>query len=458
MVFGLVQKGLKRIRIVIMENSSRFFENHECSFFPCHKLEGDFNCLFCYCPFYTRIVCPGNPEFIKKEDGRVIKKCTGCTFPHKPENYERIMSLLRSPKQDFTFEEYHHGGEKDFCLDFSVNTNPLGVPESVKSALKDSDALLEKYPDQNCTQLRQKLAEKLSVQSGAHLPAENIVFGNGASELISLVAEAVSPKNALIVSPAFSGYERALKICDCRVVHHVLKKENDFILDEKIFDLLEERPGFDMIFVCSPCNPTGRMIRPQILKKLLEVCEEKGIFLFVDECFIDFTECSSESALRFVEKNPHLVVLNAFTKIYAMAGLRLGYAVSSNQGLLQRIKMLAPEWNVSTVAQKAGLAALDEQDYIEETRGLIKREREFLSAELKTLGFKVYSGEANFILFEDEPEREGGEKLDSALMESGILIRNCGNFLGLNENFYRVAVKTHAENEKLIHALAKLRG
>lgn len=485
-----------------MENSSCFFENRECKFFPCHKLDGDFNCLFCYCPLYTREICPGNPTFIKKEDGRIIKRCTECTFPHRPENYERIMNLLRVKKSEIPTEVYHHGGEerlsftdenqavsaksKNFrFLDFSVNTNPLGLPERVKSSLKNALDLCEKYPDQNCTRLREKIADQLKEKCHVDfISASNIVCGNGASELISLLVQAISPKNALIVEPTFSGYERALKANGCKIQRHFLSEENDFAFDEGILDSIGKKTEVcrsgqgrsdnllspDMIFLCSPDNPTGQMIAPDLLEKIITACEEKGIFLVVDECFIDFTERSDETALQFAGKSPHLIILNAFTKIYAMAGLRLGYLVTTNSALLQKIKALRPEWNVSTLAQIAGEAALDEKAYIEKTRTLIKEEREYLSKELKALGFRAFPGEANFILFSDERKEmqkadradvrfsrnnlDLSEKLDSFLLKQGIFLRNCGNFPGLRENFYRTAVRTHEENVRLIEILS----
>lgn len=436
----------------MIQNSAKFFKNTDCSYFPCHTgLDEDcFNCLFCYCPLYSKNPCPGNATYIKKDDGRIIKRCTDCTFPHKAENYEKIMKLLRIKKEPVSGPEYHHGGEEELegsFIDFSVNTNPLGLPESVKSAIKDSIGSFEKYPDQNCRRLRAKIAEWKS------LKAEEIVCGNGASELISLTVNAICPKDALIIAPTFSGYERALKICDCRIHYNLTKEEDNFDIAESLFDTIQKTSP-DMIFLCNPNNPTGRMINPGLFERLLCLCEEKGIFLFVDECFIDFTERAEESALRLTGKSSHLIVLNAFTKIFSMAGLRLGYLISSNQGLIQKINSLRPEWNVSEIAQLAGRAALSEKNYIQKTRDLIKKERIYLSKELKALGFKVCQGEANFILF--ELGTIAAENLSKILKEKGILIRNCSNFMGLGGNFYRIAIKSHEDNEKLIDTLRKL--
>mgnify|MGYP002857221856 CR=1 FL=1 len=447
-----------------MNNSSKFFENRDCQFFPCHKLEGDFNCLFCYCPLYEKNPCPGKPVFIKKEDGRILKNCTDCTFPHRPENYERIMSFLRTKRPPLEFTaEYHHGGEdfgpctersrdageKSF-LDFSVNTNPLGLPEGVKDAIKNSIELCEKYPDQSCALLRKKIEQNCHFGS-----VEFLTFGNGASELLSLSVRAISPKKTLIFSPTFSGYERALKACGSEIFYHNLQREKNFVLNESIFESIKKASP-DMIFLCNPNNPTGQMINPLLLKEILDFCEKNEIFVLIDECFIEFTGKSEESAVRFLKTCPHLLVLNAFTKIYAMAGLRLGYLMSSNFALIKKINLLKPEWNVSQIAQIAGIAALEEKDYVKKTQELIKEERAYLSKKLKALGFIVYPSEANFILFNDQKISEkkyAGKSLDKYLLEKGISLRTCENFKNLTKNDFRIAVRTHGENERLISLL-----
>lgn len=458
------------------DNSSRFFKNTACSYFPCHKdLDtNEFNCLFCYCPLYSREVCPGNPTFIKKEDGRTVKRCTDCTFPHRAENYDRIMNLLKLNCSKSNFTEYHHGGEKgnEIILDMSVNTNPLGLPDGVKKTILSSLDALEQYPDQNCTVLKEKLARELknrrskTSDNSQDIIPDNIIFGNGASELISLFVHAVSPKNALIISPTFSGYERSLKNCGTKIHHHIMSRESGFMLDDTIFSSIEKTLP-DMIFICTPNNPTGKMVDFCLLKKLIEFCGKKGIFLFIDECFISFTHRERESSVQFVPQNPYVIVINAFTKIFAMAGLRLGYGITSNKVLIKKVKSLAPEWNVSSIAQIAGSSALDDHNYILKTRNLICVERNYLTKELKALGFKVFPSETNYILFEnicankkvlnDENSPQNSDSpsefLDTFLLKHGILLRNCDNFTGLTKHFFRTAVRKHDENEKLIETL-----
>ncbi|MCR4821339.1 MAG: aminotransferase class I/II-fold pyridoxal phosphate-dependent enzyme [Treponema sp.] len=436
-----------------MENSSRFFRNTDCSYFPCHKGIDceEFNCLFCYCPLYSRPSCPGNPTFIKKEDGRIVKRCTDCTFPHRAENYDKIIALLKNQNNQSSHEEYHHGGEVDSSIsqaedfiDFSVNTNPLGLPQGVKSVIKESLDDLSSYPDQKCQTLKKAMIKKYPC-----LSEENLIFGNGASQLISLAVDALSPKNVVIVGPTFSGYSRALRVRNCRIFNHFLKRENDFEADESLLDCLKRgEVKMDMIFLCNPNNPTGKMIRPELLKELLFRCEKEGVFLFLDQCFLDFSQRSDESLLPLVKDNPHLILLDAFTKTYAMAGIRLGWLASSNLSLLKKMAGLQPEWSLSLLAQKAGEKALTEDSYLEESRKLIGEERSYLEKELKALGYSVTESQTNFIFFS-----RVSEKLYEFMLKNHILVRNCGNFPGLDKTDYRMAVKSHRENERFISLL-----
>lgn len=441
------------------QNSSSFFQNSSCSYFPCHKLEGDFNCLFCYCPLYSLPVCPGNPTYITKEDGTLIKRCTDCTFPHKAENYERVISVLKRIKKDDFSSEYHHGGEGDssqISLDFSVNINPLGMSQKVREAIFSSLDDLQKYPDQNSSALRQKLSQVTKI------PQSKLFFGNGASEIISLLVNAIRPKKALLVSPCFSGYERALKAYGCNIRYHALKREGDFALTREILPAID---GNDIIFLASPNNPTGKCIDKELLKEIIGECNKKGVFLILDECFLDFVwedkaEKARESAWNLSQDRSKLIVLNAFTKIYALPGLRLGWCATENQGLLNRLQVLRPEWNISTIAQKAGLACLDEEDYLLKTRKFLANERELVSNKLKALGFTVYKSQTNFLLLAESVKNNNNmsTKLDDFLLKNGILIRNCTDFKGLTQTDYRLAIKSHQENARLLELVEMYRG
>ena len=432
-------------------NPSAFFENKECQYYPCHENLKECNCLFCYCPLYTKNPCPGNPTYIHKEDGRIIKRCTDCTFPHKKENYSRIMRLLRISAGGVDVKEYHHGGEitGENFVDFSVNINPLGMPVGVRNVFERNAELCQVYPDQLCTELLCAIAEqrKICCKSG-HIK-DMIIAGNGASELISLAVRAIVPKSALVCAPGFSGYERALNNSFAKIDFHYLQEKDGFALTETFFYALQKKP--DIVFLCNPNNPTGVCIDNTLLKNIAEYCERNGIYLVIDECFLYF--CDDWQERSFMSKCadfPHVLTIDAFTKTYALAGLRLGFAVSSNTMLIGKMRHFQSEWSVSSVAQACGIAALADDGYIENARSVIKEERSFLSTELKKLGFAVTESDANFILVKSKMP------LYDKLLQKKIAVRNCENFTGLDGSFMRIAIKPHEQNEMLVKVLGEI--
>lgn len=334
-----------------------------------------------------------------------------------------------------------HGGDTfdlDILYDFSANLNPLGMPQSVKNALENSVSAWEKYPDPYCRRLVKKLSEH------ENFPAENIVCGNGAADLIYRIVQAVKPKKAVVCAPSFGEYTKALEQCGCEILAYPLSEEKGFALDSDINAFLDK--SVDMLILCTPNNPTGQTVESGLLRDICRKCEEENIIFLCDECFIDFA-VNVTGAERYMNKN--IVILKAFTKIYAMAGLRLGYALFGDGAFAEKVRGTGQFWSVSAPAQTAGEAALDEKEYITKAAELIKNEREYLSENLLRLGFKVYPSEANFILF------YSGLPIDEMLLRENILIRNCENFSGLSRGFFRIAVRSHEENTTLIAALGR---
>lgn len=335
-----------------------------------------------------------------------------------------------------------HGGDtysRDISLDFSANINPLGMPQSVKTALVNHIEDFQHYPDINSEKLRNAVAAREKIRPG------QIVFGNGAADLIYRIVQAIKPKNAVVTAPTFSEYERAMISFGCNVSHHFLSEKNNFDFDDTILEKLHD---IDMIFLCSPNNPTGRMIGWELMNGIIQKCRENHIYLVLDECFMDFAAEKENYSMRPDEN--HVIILKAFTKIYAMAGLRLGYALCGNEALIRKISDCGQCWSVSVPAQIAGIAALGEADFIAKTVRLISAECRFLSDHLRKMGFTVYPSEANFILF------KCGFPLDEMLLEERIAIRNCGNYIGLGEGYFRIAVRTHEENITLVNAIERI--
>ncbi|MGN1417534.1 MAG: pyridoxal phosphate-dependent aminotransferase [Oscillospiraceae bacterium] len=340
-------------------------------------------------------------------------------------------------------KRYEHGGNYslDIIHDLSVNINPLGMPEGVKRVLAENIDKFSAYPDPEC----RGLVEKLSEAEGTL--KENIVCGNGAADLIYRLVHAEKPERALLISPTFSEYEKALSEAGCEIAFHELNEAENFAVTERILDDISD--DTDMLFLCSPNNPTGAVIKPTLMDKIYEECRRRDILLVVDECFMGFV---SEGEKCSFEPKSGAIVLKAFTKLYAMAGLRLGYVLCGDISLAEKLRETGQCWSVSVPAQLAGAAALAERDYVSKTVRIIRREREYLTCSLENLGFKVYPSEANFLLF------RSAFPIDELLLKEGIAIRSCANYRGLDETYFRTAVRTHEENAALINALKKIIG
>lgn len=338
---------------------------------------------------------------------------------------------------------YGHGGDiytYEDMLDFSVNLNPLGPPRSVTDAAKRAVERTALYPDCRCGKLRRKLAQKQNI------PEKDYIFGNGAAELIYTLALAEKPRRALIPVPAFSEYEQALGTVGCEIKYYKTKENNCFCITEDFLSELDE--SIDIVFLCSPVNPSGHVIEREIMLKVTQRCEELGIRLAVDECFMEFLPVPEEySLLRETGRYRRLFILRAFTKIYSMPGLRLGYGVSSDGELLEKMARMRQPWSVSVPAQEAGTAALDEDGYVRKGRELVERERGYLENELRRNGIKFISSNINFILIHTKIN------LFEEMNKRGILIRDCENYRGLENGWYRIAVRTHEENLRLADAL-----
>lgn len=335
-----------------------------------------------------------------------------------------------------------HGGDiyaGNVELDFSANTNPLGTPDSVKAAVSSCLDGLSHYPDPYCRRLVAAVAEHENV------PESFVLCGAGAAELIYAYAVAARPNSIVELAPTFAEYSLPLK--SARISRFPLKEENGFRVPEGFLDHIDEiKP--DTVFLCNPNNPTGLLAGPELIKAAADKCRAVGARLFLDECFIDLTD-RGESFVPHLGEYPNVVILKAFTKSYGMAGLRLGYCLSSDAALLSDLSRAVQLWNVSTVAQAAGVAALAETGFLEKTRAYVKRERPRLADGLRSLGLTVFESDTVFLLI------KGPVGLDEKLLVKGIKIRNCANFPGLTEGYYRIALKLPEENRRLLDSIGE---
>lgn len=348
--------------------------------------------------------------------------------------------MQKKPRKLHGGDIYRHPG----VIDFSVNTNPLGTPESVKRAVQESVAKIEHYPDVRCEALRKAISRFEQVNM------EEILCGNGAAELFFAVVQAVWPQKALVIAPSFSEYEEALRSVGAEVEYYYLCEEDNFQIREDYVDKLSEE--IDMIFLCNPNNPTGQTIDRDMLIKILNRCKKQNIVVILDECFLEFLDEPNRYEMSDLRgEYPNLLIIKAFTKIFSMPGLRLGYAISSNQDILEEMSWKLQQWNVSVPAQMAGVAALEKpKEYIRQTREYVSGQREYMRNIMKMMGYVVFASKANYLFFKGRPG------LEKEALEAGFLIRDCQNYEGLSEGFYRIAVRTKEENERLITWLGRL--
>ncbi|HAM15477.1 MAG TPA: threonine-phosphate decarboxylase [Eggerthellaceae bacterium] len=335
---------------------------------------------------------------------------------------------------------FEHGGDLyglEGVVDFSASLNPLGTPVQIVRALKVAAADFERYPDPLCRDLTADLA---SIED---VPAEHIVITAGATDAFMRIVASLRPHKALICTPCYSGYEQSLRQLHVRIVHHSLVARENFDMTERIIDYIE--PDVDMMFLCSPNNPTGRVIPRDLLCKILRAADRWGTWVVLDESYLDFT--IEHSATSLLDRYPRLIVVKTFTKIYAMAGLRVGWVVCGTSAVADGLREAGMPWIVSTPAQVAARVALDVPGYLDLTREYVAAERDILQRGLREAGMLVVPSHANFILFQSPmPLRE-------PLLERGFAIRPCENFRGLDASWFRIAVRTTNENERLLAAL-----
>ncbi len=342
----------------------------------------------------------------------------------------------------------HGGAREDYLerfgaqpLDFSANVNPYGMSPAAREAAIAAvdDAVF--YPDPKSRRLVAAIAAHEGVAEGC------VLVGNGAADLIIRLASALAPRRALVLAPTFSEYEDALVQAGCLVQRCTLAEKDGFVPTDDLLKAVV--PGIDVVFVCEPNNPTGLCMGRDLLVALLARCREVGARLVVDECFNGFLPNPAASSVKdLVAAEPGLVVLRAFTKLYGMAGLRLGYLLCSDAELLGKIAAHGQSWPVSCVAQAAGEAALSDGAWVADCLEKIAAAREYLAADLTALGLEVWPGQANYLMF-----RSSVLDLYQRLAEWGILVRDCSNYHGLGPGFYRVGVRRPEDNALLVKAI-----
>ena len=329
-------------------------------------------------------------------------------------------------------------------LDYSSNINPLGVPSSFKKAVIENFETLEKYPDIDYVELRTAIGN----YNNCHI--DNVVVGNGATEVLFLYMKAVKAKKVLIIAPTFAEYERAARAAGRDVKFFPLSK--DFSLNENM--LLDFITDEDVVVMCNPNNPTGKFQNLEKIKKIADFLERKNKKLFIDEAFIEFVDDWKDKT-AFLLKHKNIFILRALTKFFALPGVRLGYGLTYDEAILNEIKNIREPWSVNGVAEIAGKTMLLDTLYIHETENWIKKEKLWFYEELcKIDNIEVIPTETNFILV--KLLNDNAKSFRKKMIENGILVRDASNFMFLDESYIRLAIKDRKKNEQVLEALRRV--
>ena len=351
--------------------------------------------------------------------------------------------------------EKYFGIPKERITAFGANVNPLGISPRMRQGLAEHIDAVASYPDPDYTELRKHIA------TYAGCRPEEILVGNGCTELISLFIQIHQPKKALIVSPTYSEYEREVGLCGGTVQYYALQEARDFQLDTEDFcrELSEQKP--DICVICNPNNPTSTAVLPQDMRRILDSCRELGIFVMIDETYAEFApEKAGVSSTELLKEYKNFAILRGVSKFFAAPGLRLGYAMTSDFNLLSEIRERKNPWTLNSLADAAGSLMFTDRQYIEKTRELISSERERVFRELASWkNVKVYRPWANFILVRILKEGVTAYDIFLHAIRRGLMLRDCSTFPGLeDETFFRFCFMMPEKNTELMECLKELLG
>lgn len=344
-----------------------------------------------------------------------------------------------------------YGIKKEDIISFSTNVNPLGISPKLKATLSQRIDAIMSYPDREYTSLRKQIAEYV------HTEVDNVIVGNGSTELISLFIQIKHPKKALIVGPTYSEYEREVALGGGSTLYYRLKEEKDFALDIPSLEK-EMSSDVELLVICNPNNPTSTAISRNDMRKILDICKEKGIFVMVDETYVEFAEDVLKiTSAPLTNYYNNIIILRGISKFFAAPGLRLGYAICGNTDLLKEMNQRKNPWTINSLAAIAGEIMFTDEEYIKNTRALIAGERQRICKILDGLhGVKYFTPTANFVLVKILKDEVTSMDLFEAAIRKGYMIRDCSTFPFLNNKFIRFCFMTPEVNDALLNILTDI--
>ncbi|MGL4991840.1 MAG: pyridoxal phosphate-dependent aminotransferase [Sarcina sp.] len=336
----------------------------------------------------------------------------------------------------------------DSLMDFSSNINPFGASLKAKEAVIKNIDMVSLYPDPAYKKLKSKIS------SYCNTNIENIILGNGATELISSFIQTISPKKALLLSPSYSEYEKELNSINCKIDFYFAKKDNDFKIDIHSLISYINNDNFDLIIICNPNNPTGFAFNKNEIKLLSTSI--KG-FVMIDETYIEFTDMKTFSCTPLINTCSNLFIIRGTSKFFSTPGIRLGYGLISNKSIFNNICKNIDLWSINIFATIMGEVMFSDTSYIEDTYNKIIVQKNYLLENLKLIkSIKVYNTSSNFILCELINTNLTARDLYELLIQNQIIIRDCVSFEGLSKYFFRLCVLKENENKLLIKSLNKI--
>ena len=372
-----------------------------------------------------------------------------------------VSKLVKQSLKSMT--PYSHGGNVwdfsqkyhisiDQLIDFSISTNPLGAPETALESIRHHLNLIKHYPDPDPEWLLEVLAESVGVTSN------NVLVGNGSTELIYLFNEVFLENgfDAVIPVPSFSEYKAAIERFGGNMIFPTCDSSKNFQLDvEKLERVISKKTR--IIFICNPNSPTGVLYEKEDILRLIKFTAERNVLVFLDEDYIDFVDDDKRySMVKYVNDYNNLFILRSLTKFFGLAGVRIGFGIGSPD-LVNILKNVMMPWSVNSLAMYATEAAVKDKEFIKRTRLLVSRSRKTMVEMLKSITWlKVYPSETNFLLLEIIQGDLTSTQIKEGLAKMGLLIRDCKDFNGLNNKFFRVTVRRPQENKKLIDSIKSL--
>ncbi len=337
---------------------------------------------------------------------------------------------------------------KNEIIDFSDNINPLGVSKLIKENIHNVYDLLNIYPDESYTKLKQSISNYTNTNSN------NVLVGNGATELISSLIKSINPKNSLLILPTYSEYEKELNKINSNIEFFEVLEQDDFKLN--VSNLLNSiTHATDLLVFCNPNNPTGYATPLDDLKIVLNHCVTTNTIVLLDETYVEFSK-NSTGATSLINTYNNLFIIRGTSKFFAISGLRLGYALCSNESLLSSVQNQLIPWNVNVVAEYFGQLVFNDTDFISKSINLCNDEYNKFKNYFSNIDkIKMFESDTNFILFKILSDDFDANDLFTFMIKNGILIRNLSHSKGLSNKYFRVCLQLPQHNDKFLNCLSK---